>query len=124
MPAMRAGHGKEKTFMANARHYFGRHVIAVTGIDIVTSLGVSCKDSRVTQTSGRSGIHPIKRFPTNHLRTSIASTVDFPPASGEDLDLLMPELAEQDAKEATAQSALSMANYAGSPLPVRASRRP
>ena len=44
---------------------------------IVTSLGVGKADNWAALTSGRSGIHEITRFPTDHLNTRIAGTVDF-----------------------------------------------
>lgn len=63
--------------MAKLTDHLGRPLVAVTGIGIVTSLGVGKKDNWEALTSGRSGIHPVTRFPTDHLNTSICGTVDF-----------------------------------------------
>ena len=60
-----------------------RPIVAVTGIGIVTSLGVGKADNWAALTSGRSGIHEITRFPTDHLNTRIAGTVDFLTSSNE-----------------------------------------
>ena len=63
--------------MAKIKDHLGRPIVAVTGIGVVTSLGVGKTDNWAALTSGRSGIHPITRFPTDHLNTRIAGTVDF-----------------------------------------------
>ena len=42
----------------------GRPIVAVTGIGVVTSLGVGKTDNWAALTSGKSGIHPITRFPS------------------------------------------------------------
>jgi 3-oxoacyl-[acyl-carrier-protein] synthase II len=55
----------------------GRPVVAVTGMGVVTSLGIGVTDNWEALSAGRSGIHRIGRFPTEHLRTSVAGTVDF-----------------------------------------------
>jgi 3-oxoacyl-[acyl-carrier-protein] synthase II len=54
----------------------GRPVVAVTGMGVVTSLGVGQQDNWAALTAGKSGIHRITRFPTEGLRTTIAGTVD------------------------------------------------
>jgi 3-oxoacyl-[acyl-carrier-protein] synthase II len=54
----------------------GRPIVAVTGIGIVTSLGVGKADNWAKLTGGVSGIRRISRFPTGGLRTTIAGTVD------------------------------------------------
>jgi len=50
----------------------GRPVVAVTGIGVVTSLGVGKSDNWAKLTAGVSGIKRIARFPTEGLRTTIA----------------------------------------------------
>lgn len=55
----------------------GRRVVAVTGIGVITSLGRGVEDNWAALTAGKSGIHRISRFPIDHLRTTIAGTVDF-----------------------------------------------
>ncbi len=61
---------------AAARNKTGRPVVAVTGIGIVTSLGVGKSDNWAKLTGGVSGIRRISRFPTDGLRTTIAGAVD------------------------------------------------
>src|SRR5690606_37895762 len=55
----------------------GRPVVAVTGIGVVTSLGRGLADNWAALTEGRSGIHRITRFDTDHLLTTSAGAVDF-----------------------------------------------
>jgi 3-oxoacyl-[acyl-carrier-protein] synthase II len=57
--------------------HLGRPIVAVTGMGVVTSLGQGLKDNWDALTSGRSGIHEISRFPSDHLATRIGGTVDF-----------------------------------------------
>src|SRR5580704_1735672 len=61
---------------APSRDKLGRPVVAVTGIGVVTSLGVGKSDNWAKLTGGVSGIKRISRFPTEGLRTTIAGTVD------------------------------------------------
>jgi len=61
---------------AATRDKQGRPVVAVTGIGVVTSLGVGKSDNWVKLTGGVSGIRRNSRFPTEGLRTTIAGTVD------------------------------------------------
>ncbi len=83
---------------------FGRPVVVVTGIGVVTSLGVGKKDNWAALTSGTSGITPITRFPVDHLNTRIAGTVDFLESSGRGAMHLTYELAETAATEALTES--------------------
>ncbi len=89
------------------RDKLGRPVVAVTGMGVVTSLGVGKDDNWAALTAGRSGIHRITRFPTEGLRTTIAGTVDTlkipEPFCAPNLSH---ELARLAASEAVAQSAL------------------
>lgn len=55
----------------------GRTVAVVTGIGIVTSLGVGKEENWEAATAGESGIHEITRFPTDSLSTTIAGTIDY-----------------------------------------------
>ena len=50
---------------------FGRPVVAITGVGVVTSLGRGVEENWTALTQGRSGIHRITRFPTDNLRTTI-----------------------------------------------------
>jgi 3-oxoacyl-[acyl-carrier-protein] synthase II len=54
----------------------GRPIIAVTGIGLVTPLGVGKADSWAKLSAGQSGIRRITRFPIEGLRTTIAGAVD------------------------------------------------
>jgi 3-oxoacyl-[acyl-carrier-protein] synthase II len=54
----------------------GRPIIAVTGMGVVTSLGVGKADNWAKLTAGMSGIRRITRFPLDSLKTTIAGTVD------------------------------------------------
>jgi 3-oxoacyl-[acyl-carrier-protein] synthase II len=56
----------------------GRPVVAVTGIGIVTPLGVGVVDNWSALLAGKSGITRIDRFPLDHLRTTIAGQVKLP----------------------------------------------
>jgi 3-oxoacyl-[acyl-carrier-protein] synthase II len=54
----------------------GRPIVAVTGIGVVTSLGVGKADNWAKLTAGVSGVRRISRFPTDNLKTTIAGTVN------------------------------------------------
>ena len=92
--------------MARYLDQAGRPIVAVTGLGIVTSLGVGTADNWRRLSGGESGIHAITRFATEGLKTRIAGTVDFD-ALGE---LSAPErserLAEMAAQEAIAEAAI------------------
>jgi 3-oxoacyl-[acyl-carrier-protein] synthase II len=68
--------------MSRTRDHLGRHVVAVTGIGLVTPLGIGVAESWAGLLAGRSGIKRITRFPTDHLRTTIAGQVDLPEEAG------------------------------------------
>ncbi|WP_426958189.1 beta-ketoacyl-ACP synthase [Muricoccus radiodurans] len=65
------------------RDHLDRPLVAVTGLGTVTSLGFGVEDNWSRLLAGTSGIRRITRFPTEHLKTTIAGTVDLPGA-GED----------------------------------------
>ncbi|GJD31990.1 3-oxoacyl-[acyl-carrier-protein] synthase 2 [Methylobacterium adhaesivum] len=81
-----------------------RPLVAVTGLGIVTSLGQGQADNWAALTAGRSGIHAIRRFPTEGLRTRIAGTVDFLDTDPLVAPLLSQRFAEIAAEEAIAQA--------------------
>ena len=99
--------------MAKMTDHLGRPIVAVTGIGVVTSLGVGKADNWSALTSGRSGIHPISRFPTDHLSTTIAGTVDFLDSSSKGASALTYELAETTALEAIAEAGFDTRNFGG-----------
>jgi 3-oxoacyl-[acyl-carrier-protein] synthase II len=99
--------------MVKMTDHLGRPVVAVTGIGVVTSLGVGKKDNWTALTSGRSGIHPLTRFPIDHLNTRICGTVDFLDSSSKGSTALTYDLAELAALEAIAESGLSADNFGG-----------
>ena len=72
----------EPIHMSRTRDHLGRHVVAVTGIGLVTPLGIGVAESWAGLLAGRSGIKRITRFPTDHLRTTIAGQVDLPEEAG------------------------------------------
>jgi len=78
----------------------GRPIIAITGFGIVTPLGTGWQDNWTALCAGRSGIHAITRFPVDHLRTTIAGTIDFlraPHASSAERSHALAHLAASEA---------------------------
>jgi 3-oxoacyl-[acyl-carrier-protein] synthase II len=62
--------------VGQTRDHQGRPVVAVTGIGVVSSLGIGIEDNWAALTAGRSGIRRIRRFPIDGMRVSIAGTLD------------------------------------------------
>ncbi len=92
--------------MAVTRDKFGRPIVVVTGMGVVTSLGAGKADNWKNLTAGESGIRTITRFPTDGLKTTMAGTVDFilvEPFSSTDLSERLGEVA---AEEAIAQAGI------------------
>ncbi|MBY0531431.1 MAG: beta-ketoacyl-ACP synthase [Xanthobacteraceae bacterium] len=92
----------------------GRPIVVVTGMGVVSSLGQGKEDNWKKLSAGQSGIHRIKRFPLDGLKTTIAGTVDFlfdKPVSAPELSERLGTLA---AEEAVAQSGIgSKGNFPG-----------
>jgi 3-oxoacyl-[acyl-carrier-protein] synthase II len=68
--------------------------VAITGLGVITCLGVGMAENWPRLVAGRSGVKSIKRFPTEGLRTTIAGTVDDfggEPYSAADLSTAMAE---------------------------------
>lgn len=99
--------------MANLKDHLGRPVVAVTGIGVVTSLGIGKADNWAALTSGKSGIHPITRFPVDHLNTRISGMVDFLPSSKKGASALTYELAETAAREAVEEAGFAGDDFDG-----------
>lgn len=99
--------------MTKTTDHLGRPLVAVTGIGVVTSLGVGKTDNWAALTSGKSGIHKITRFPVDHLNTQISGMVDFLGSSTKGASPLTFELAETAATEAIDESGLSLDDFGG-----------
>jgi len=67
----------KESAMAAAQTENGRATVVVTGMGIITSLGIGKQENWTKLERGESGIHSIGRFPHNGLKTTIAGTVDF-----------------------------------------------
>jgi 3-oxoacyl-[acyl-carrier-protein] synthase II len=91
----------------------GRPLVAVTGMGVVTSLGQGKDDTWAALTAGKSGIHGIKRFPTQGLRTTIAGTIDSIDVEPFSAPMLSERLAMLAAQEAVGQSGLAQADFPG-----------
>jgi 3-oxoacyl-[acyl-carrier-protein] synthase II len=88
--------------MTARRDKFGRPIAVITGMGVVTSLGVGKSDNWNKLTAGESGIRTITRFPIDGLRTTMAGTVDFvsvDPFSSTDLSERLGDLAAEEAIE-------------------------
>ena len=90
--------------MAATRDKFGRPIVVVTGMGVVTSLGSGKADNWKKLTAGESGIRTITRFPTDGLKTTMAGTVDFIPVEPFSSTDLSERLGELVAQEAIAQA--------------------
>ena len=99
--------------MTKFTDHLGRPVVAVTGIGIITSLGVGRAENWQALASGRSGIGAITRFPTDGLRTRISGMVDFLASSSDGPGPLTHEMAETTALEAIAQAGLPQDAFGG-----------
>lgn len=82
----------------------GRPVVVVTGMGLVTPLGRGVADNWQALTAGKSGIRAITRFATEHLRTTIAGTIDDALEGPFASPQLTEALARRAAEEALAQS--------------------
>ena len=92
--------------MTATRDKFGRPIVVVTGMGVVTSLGAGKADNWKKLTAGESGIRTITRFPTDGLKTTMAGTVDFIPVEPFSSTDLSERLGELAAEEAIAQAAI------------------
>ena len=92
--------------MTATRDKFGRPIVVVTGMGVVTSLGAGKTDNWKKLTAGESGIRTITRFPTDGLKTTMAGAIDFIPVEPFSSTDLSERLADIAAEEAIAQSAI------------------
>ena len=100
--------------MAAPRDTFGRPIVVVTGMGIVTSLGAGKTDNWSKLTAGESGIRTVTRFPTDSLKTTMAGTVDFVTVEPFTSTGLSERLGEMATEEALAQSGIgSKGNFPG-----------
>ncbi|MES2195979.1 MAG: beta-ketoacyl-ACP synthase [Pseudomonadota bacterium] len=88
--------------MTAPRDKFGRPIVVVTGMGVVTSLGAGKTDNWKRLTAGESGIRTVTRFPIDGLRSTMAGTVDFvtvEPASSTALTERLADIATEEALE-------------------------
>jgi 3-oxoacyl-[acyl-carrier-protein] synthase II len=94
----------------------GRPVVAVTGIGVVTSLGVGKSDNWKKLSGGVSGIKRIARFPTAGLRTTIAGAVDEVYRANMQPADLSERVARLAAEEAVAEAGIGSKGHFPGPL--------
>src|SRR3954452_5357930 len=92
--------------MAASQDKFGRPVVVVTGMGIMTSLGAGKTDNWAKLSAGESGIRTITRFPIDGLRTTMAGTVDFVSVEPSSSTALTEKLGDMAAREPIAQSGI------------------
>ena len=84
----------------------GRRVVAITGVGVVTSLGVGVRDNWAALTAGRSGVRTIERFPVEGLKTRFAGTIESPSGASYRAADLATEIASLAAREAIGQAGI------------------
>ena len=92
--------------MRAPRDKFGRPVVVVTGMGVVTSLGSGKTDNWAKLTAGESGIRTLTRFPIDGLKTTMAGTIDFIPVEPFTSVGLSERLAHLAIEEAIAQAGI------------------
>jgi 3-oxoacyl-[acyl-carrier-protein] synthase II len=102
--------------MAAHRDKAGRPVVAVTGMGVVTSLGVGKEDNWAKLSAGVSGIRRISRFPLDSLRTTIAGTVNDVYQDYMAPAVLSERIATLACEEAISQSAIGSKGHFPGPL--------
>ena len=108
--------GESITPSAVTRNKAGHRVIAVTGMGVITSLGVGKDDNWAKLTAGHSGIRRISRFPLDGLRTTIAGAVDSEYHEGTTTAEHSERMALRVCEEAIAQSGLGAKGHFPGPL--------
>jgi 3-oxoacyl-[acyl-carrier-protein] synthase II len=102
--------------MAPPRDKFGRPIVVVTGMGIMTSLGAGKTDNWTKLSAGESGIRTITRFPVDSLKTTMAGTVDFVSVEPFTSIGLTERLAELATDEALGQSGIGRKSDFPGPL--------
>jgi 3-oxoacyl-[acyl-carrier-protein] synthase II len=102
--------------MAATHDKFGRPVVVVTGMGVVTSLGAGKTDNWDKLVTGHSGIRAIQRFRTDNLKTRIAGTIDFIPVEPFTAPAMCERLAEMTGEEAIGQAAIGSRGHFPGPL--------
>ena len=92
--------------MSATRDKFGRPIVVVTGMGVVTSLGSGKADNWTRLCAGESGIRTITRFPTDGLKTTMAGTIDFVPVEPFSSTDLSEKLGDIVTEEAIAQAGI------------------
>jgi 3-oxoacyl-[acyl-carrier-protein] synthase II len=94
----------------------GRPIVVVTGMGLVTPLGIGKTDNWAKLTGGQSGIRRISRFPIDGLKTTVAGTIDFIPVDPFSSTELAERLAATALEEALAQSGVGTKGSFPGPL--------
>jgi 3-oxoacyl-[acyl-carrier-protein] synthase II len=92
--------------MTAPRDKFGRPIVVVTGMGVVTSLGAGKTDNWKRLTAGESGIRTVTRFPIDGLKSTMAGTVDFVTVDPSSSTALTERLADIATEEALEQSGI------------------
>jgi 3-oxoacyl-[acyl-carrier-protein] synthase II len=92
--------------MAAPRDKFGRPIVVVTGMGIVTSLGTGKTDNWKKLTAGESGIKTVTRFCVDGLKSTMAGAIDFVSVEPFSSTSLSERLAEMATEEALEQSGI------------------
>src|SRR6186997_843919 len=92
--------------MTAPRDKFGRPIVVVTGMGVITSLGAGKTDNWAKLTAGESGIRTVTRFPIDGLKSTMAGTVDFVSVDPVTSTGLTERLAEMATEEALEQAAI------------------
>jgi 3-oxoacyl-[acyl-carrier-protein] synthase II len=98
------------------RDKFGRPIVVVTGMGLVTSLGAGKDENWDRLAAGHSGIRAITRFATEGLRTTIAGTIDFVAVEPYSAPDLSERLAEIAIVEAIAEARIGSRGHFPGPL--------
>ncbi|QWG20296.1 beta-ketoacyl-ACP synthase [Bradyrhizobium sediminis] len=102
--------------MTASRDKFGRPIVVVTGMGIVTSLGAGKTDNWKKLTAGESGIRTVTRFPIEGLKSTMAGTVDFVTVDPASSTALTERLADIATEEALGQSGIGRMGEFPGPL--------